>query len=1433
MENKRKKTDQNVLQLSLGNKQNPLQIILNGNEKNIQLCFNPKDGKKSKTDHKQTWIPPPGKTTKKVKNCLYKNPGNEIMLQIPEDGKFVLPSGIPFTIESRHLENFRAAFYPPLIDTIPSPVADTSAGSVADLTKRIKENYEKQYAVLKESEKLLKEHETKKKVLSKYIQLLKRNMEEIGNSIQAIEKREDEDLDQESTHSMLSSRRHFGKYHRKVNGKTEQSFITSKSDKSTDDTLEDTEFCFSDYSTKDDLKCGVDTQRMPYVQPNVVNIPERKIAEKEKKQGTPKIKTRKNNNGLLQAQSSAAAETAMVRLADSMRNSKILLDNSLVQEEDIGQLQRKYIQGVETLYEDQQRLLKEIFETLETSRTNFISPEEHFSGHDCNSRTGNIISSTGFQGNDSPSDGISSSRHNNDGPSNRAPSSGSSSNGRPSHAEPNNGLSNNDPNNLTSNNGGPSHGERSNGGRSNGGPSNGRPSHGEPSNGGPNNGDPVNSVPGNGRLRNGGPISNFSENDSSGRNKSNINGGKYDDMKDFDDQYHDFEGKITGKFKLNSMPNISTFLRNQDLAEQLALANFQLEKLRKELHQANIRKAKISKPTCLCTSHDAKQTNSIKKDSGGNVILSKDTTVKTNSNIKEIIGSIVHKYNTLINKQFEEKITDTKIMQRVKTLPPVSSDRKEVRFSDEESFASLSNIQKTLQDLGKTVEKLIPATPKEFKGEGEVVFLDEIQQARQTQSASALAPGAVPITPAPLSPSRATTTVVPSASPISAASAATESSSVASATDAPRQSPPPAGLTSVAPSQLSPPKVSVTETTCVSEEPLTAALQIPLPSIKETVPKSTSPLLPPSETAEVILEERIAALPLVRTEIIDTQTPTEPQLLLPPPPPPTPSTSKEVTEVAVQFPEMDRHAGYLKNEIRHGRNLAKVTHKGSSGFEVRGGTHKLNDTYPFVQHKKISPQPERFNRVSENRKDYIVTDLEAESEIRGQSENRAVREVLYSSKTPDFKGITESTKAPKKTTIPGPSRRGHILPKEHRIHYKKRRATVGQPDISEEALFPNEMIGNQITSRENQFNTRENLAQQVDFDKLKSGFLSDISSNSEEELLNEDQAITQQRPENQWFKLDLLSDSTTDVEFDHTRNVSQDQEYTEDLVSGDVSELISERPTTRQSPRQWYRRYENNAHQSTDAYHDLNTDPNMLQDSRYLENISGNVSQFDSESQRKQSTSKQSPNRWYKLDELSGLTTDADMNQARYYDENGRSTLENTFLPSFVRQEDLKADPTTETNIPHSNRTYPKQAFSPKFTHMSPKDHETPLRKTSATQPAGNLRAKNASAKERFLLVQNQDSKNFLGNEVYRRSTYPHYPLMPSRKMDRKLYFRTTAASPKFQTRRRFNSIADPNITSRTPEMNEQLSLRRHTLPVSPIFNKEHKIRKLYNEIMS
>ncbi|XP_035223997.1 uncharacterized protein LOC118196634 [Stegodyphus dumicola] len=340
------------IQMSTGSDQQPLQLILGNRDNNLEINFTPGKCRKTKAFHmnRELWIPPPAKTTRRIRPCcLYKYPTNEITLHLQDD-RSCSTYGLPMVIESKHLENFKAILYPYCENREVRIDRKVSQKGIEDCKKHIETNYIAQCNVLKESEKLLNEQENKRKALKRYISVLKKNMDDINRSISEVRniRNSDHELGLEKNVSTQWNAPEICKedMHEMRFMKPSRTMDTGKEHDSDRDIVD---------------KCSDHKHFEITATPRTSSFEIKRDQREYKEHRFPAAANGKSESSSESDQrSNKEVENLMMKLANSIRISKQLIDAIYEQEGDVNVLQRKYIKGAEALYNSQQKLLEEL-----------------------------------------------------------------------------------------------------------------------------------------------------------------------------------------------------------------------------------------------------------------------------------------------------------------------------------------------------------------------------------------------------------------------------------------------------------------------------------------------------------------------------------------------------------------------------------------------------------------------------------------------------------------------------------------------------------------------------------------------------------------------------------------------------------------------------------------------------------------------------------------------------------------------------------------------------------------------------------------------------------------------------------------------------------------------------------------------------------------
>ncbi|GFQ86847.1 uncharacterized protein TNCT_12171 [Trichonephila clavata] len=359
-----KKTKQKYLQMCIGTSQNPICFKLLKDNK-IEISFNQKG--KNTNQRRQVWIPPPGKTAKRTRhNCSDKYSKNQIIISMPEDGTIISPSDHPFQIGSCNNPNVQAHFQPKSILDQTSSVSneDEILPVQQNQAQQMKDNLNMQERFLGEAERFLKVHENKQKILSKYCHALKKNMQDINKSINELESQENKLLKTKSKHKM--GRVHYQdadveELRKLMYGKKLRRNIFKDQDKE-DSQNQDEKDDLDTYGDKTNLRSvksieDVSKLYLPRIRPIRTDSLEK---NRKKSNSNTEVKQLPESTEIC-----VSTENLMMKLADNMRKTKMLIDAVCHEDEIIDSMQKKYHISVERLYKEQNSLLEQLCQTLD------------------------------------------------------------------------------------------------------------------------------------------------------------------------------------------------------------------------------------------------------------------------------------------------------------------------------------------------------------------------------------------------------------------------------------------------------------------------------------------------------------------------------------------------------------------------------------------------------------------------------------------------------------------------------------------------------------------------------------------------------------------------------------------------------------------------------------------------------------------------------------------------------------------------------------------------------------------------------------------------------------------------------------------------------------------------------------------------------------
>ncbi|GFT96518.1 uncharacterized protein NPIL_445471 [Nephila pilipes] len=341
---------QKYLQMCIGKNQNPVCFKLT-KDSTIEISFNPK----GKNIRDQIWIPPPAKTTKRAPHkCSNKYSKNQIIISMPEDGTVISPRDHSFRIESCHDKSVQAEFHPKTI------LDQTSVSKEYELlperqnqAQQMKDNFQMQEHFLEEAERFLKMHENKQKILSKYCLALKKNMQDINESINELENQENNLFKTKYKQNVARVRyqneqKDFEVPRNLVPGKKTKRNILDDQDEDNQDTMD----YFDIHCKKSNLKR---VQSVEDVSRLYLPISRPDSQEKKEFKKLPAF-----------SEKCVPTENLMIKLADNMRKTKLLIDAVCHEDEIIDTMQKKYLRSVERLYSEQYQLLEQLNQTLDS-----------------------------------------------------------------------------------------------------------------------------------------------------------------------------------------------------------------------------------------------------------------------------------------------------------------------------------------------------------------------------------------------------------------------------------------------------------------------------------------------------------------------------------------------------------------------------------------------------------------------------------------------------------------------------------------------------------------------------------------------------------------------------------------------------------------------------------------------------------------------------------------------------------------------------------------------------------------------------------------------------------------------------------------------------------------------------------------------------------
>ncbi|GBL95723.1 hypothetical protein AVEN_673-1 [Araneus ventricosus] len=403
----RRSKQQKYVQMIIANNPNPVSLKLN-KDNALEISFLPQN-KDSNFQHDQIWIPPPAKTSKRLSGSQ-KYPKNNIIINIPADRTIESTNGQTLRIESGKKQE--KMIQEKLINS--SLKKDDKISELQEQTQRMKGTFDAQEHILGEAEELLKKHENKQKILSKYCRALKKNIQDITKSIKELE---NQDYMLRKTKSREKAKEH---YNNEV--KEQQSILSSLKQKtvykeievadiSEDENIEGDQSLNEEYSPgrklndfdegsqKQNLKrtCSIENVSLMYLPINKSIREESEESDKRQsnRTETKKDKTRKQ----MTTQPCIPTENLMMKLSDNMRKTKLLIDAVYQEDEDVDLVQRKYVSEIEKLYREQQELLEKLYQNLDTANSDATTGSfESFQVDDAQNQYDNTTEKSSEQG---------------------------------------------------------------------------------------------------------------------------------------------------------------------------------------------------------------------------------------------------------------------------------------------------------------------------------------------------------------------------------------------------------------------------------------------------------------------------------------------------------------------------------------------------------------------------------------------------------------------------------------------------------------------------------------------------------------------------------------------------------------------------------------------------------------------------------------------------------------------------------------------------------------------------------------------------------------------------------------------------------------------------------------------------------------------------
>ncbi|XP_055943251.1 reticulocyte-binding protein homolog 2a-like [Argiope bruennichi] len=353
------------------NNQDPVNLKLN-KDNVLEISFLPKS-KYSDFQQDQIWIPPPAKTSRRLAGSQ-KYPKNNIFINIPADG----------AVEKTNDQTLRIALgkNEKIIQEkhiIPSAKEDDKALEFQEQTQRVRGTFQAQEHVLEEAEELLKEHENKQKVLSKYCRALKKNMQDIAKSIKELENQNKVLRKTKSTEKTKMCNNNVKKEHR-FSSSSKQKIVHEEvgtANISQDENTGDDPSLSEEYSPirkRNDFDKRVQKQKLKRTcsieNVSIMYLPiDKSTREESEEESNKTVQIKDKTRKQMASHQCIPTENLMMKLSDNMRKTKLLIDSVYQEDETVDTMQKKYVSEVEKLYREQQELLEKIYQTLDKTNS--------------------------------------------------------------------------------------------------------------------------------------------------------------------------------------------------------------------------------------------------------------------------------------------------------------------------------------------------------------------------------------------------------------------------------------------------------------------------------------------------------------------------------------------------------------------------------------------------------------------------------------------------------------------------------------------------------------------------------------------------------------------------------------------------------------------------------------------------------------------------------------------------------------------------------------------------------------------------------------------------------------------------------------------------------------------------------------------------------